>query len=168
MKASIAAASRRQDVGDQDVAVRCNRPMTDTPEPVQPPYFRTWPHAPSAPMARPSSPTRSNRSFDGGWPKRPVLSVRLRSRRTAHISRPGVAAVGACAVGPDEEVREPIAVDISRTAHRAARLVTARDPVQAKAVRAIETREVEARREGVSLGGVPAEDHIARPGRAGR
>ena len=65
-----------------------------------------------------------------------------------HIARPGGVAVGVGADGPDDQVREPIAVDIPHTARRAAREVIGRAAVQAKAVRAIETREIEARREG--------------------
>ena len=62
------------------------------------------------------------------------------------------------------QLRDRSAVHIPRTAHRGARAVIGRDAAQAKAVRAIETREVEARREGAGLGGVPPEHHIVRVG----
>ena len=55
-----------------------------------------------------------------------------------HIARPGLT-LGVGAGGPDEEVREPIAVDIPRTAHRVARAVTGLVAVQPKAVRANES-----------------------------
>ena len=64
-----------------------------------------------------------------------------------HIARPGVAAVGVSVFGPDEEVREPIAIDIPSIAHRATRVVIGCHAGQAKAVRAIEAREIEVRGE---------------------
>ena len=128
---------------------------------------RRW-LAPSAPMRRSASPspltspaplTAKPEPSPAATPfrRKPFVPSRLERPRPAGKGRSGRCSARrprrsprssrrwGRAIGPDEEVRKPIAVDIPRTAHRLARAVTGRDPVQAKAVRTIEDREVEGR-----------------------
>ena len=89
----------------------------------------------------------------------------IEARREAGVgAEDDVALAGTPVAGsagrPDDQVVDAVAVDVARAGDREAAAVVRVDPVEAEAVRPVERREIEARREA----GVRAEDDIALAG----